>query len=191
MKIYRTMPRDQAIGLLAWLKAKGNAGPKIEYPPDADELGLNGQPLPAANPNAPMPVSGHLGDAVQALGYRSWSDTDAAPGTTANVTVEFTLKPEAHKVLFTSKYAAVGTTGVGAGMVAEGGIKSGQTFPKTRGTTGSGEGKLGGYIGIKSEQIDGVKTTDAKSPAFSLGLGDNAASQRLFQEFVAKVKFIE
>ncbi|MGU7816112.1 dermonecrotic toxin domain-containing protein [Burkholderia sp. AW49-1] len=168
---YRAMGKEEAKGIMEWLKQKD----------EVEEFIKNGAKRPGGNGkltgkelseylksgNRIIPVKNHLGDFGQAKRY-----------TQADVIVKFTFKPGADELLFDPKYMAVSRGGgdatISLVMQAQ---RNGKYYPAASGN----EGALGGYIGVKSE---------ANGP-FSLSLGNGSQpSQLLFGQFVEKIEFL-
>ncbi|MEU2246473.1 DUF4157 domain-containing protein [Streptomyces sp. NPDC019224] len=115
-----------------------------------------------------IPVTGHLGDEAQARTYSKRDD---------EALVRFTLKPGAHELLFSPDYMAV--AGVTPGHAPQA-LRNIHGPDKPMPEASQGEGSLGGYIGMKQE----------KKGDFSLSLGNNKASQLLFQHFIKTVEIV-
>jgi hypothetical protein len=107
------------------------------------------------------PISGHLGDSGQAIGYNGR-------------VMEITLKPGSEKYLFSPDYMALSKgDSVTAAALANLYAKEGRFFKEGSGS----EGNKPGYIGLKSE----------KGGPFSLSVGDGY-SKLLFQLFIDKIE---
>ncbi|MFE6702216.1 DUF4157 domain-containing protein [Streptomyces sp. NPDC057718] len=171
LKIYRTMDTAEAVAILAWQGKAAQTESWIAAAPDRDPATLTTDYHAARKGGeiGPMPVSNHLGDEGQATGYFKRP--------TEQVMIEFTLKKGAHELLFSPKYMAIaGDSGV-PDYIRQTRETETEKFPKAAG----GEGKLAGYIGVKSE---------AKEP-FSFSLGDSDITRLLFQLFVADVRVVK
>ncbi|MFD4025278.1 hypothetical protein ACFWRV_17425 [Streptomyces sp. NPDC058576] len=168
LKIYRTMDTAEAVEILAW---QGKAAPTeswIAEAPNRDPgtLTTDYHAARTAGEIGPMPVSNHLGDEGQATGYFKRP--------TEQVMIEFTLKKGAHELLFSPKYMAIAGDSGTPDHIRQTRETESEKFPRASG----GEGKLAGYIGVKSE---------AKEP-FSLSLGNSDITRLLFQLFVVDIR---
>lgn len=127
-----------------------------------------------------IPIKGHLGDQSQALSYTEIDDSaeksvnqdEEKKPSEKKVTLEFTLKPGAHNLLFSTQYMAVARTGKGASRFMT--AASDRVYPKAS----DNEGHKSGYIGMKSE----------KRGPFSITMKDSDATHLLFQLMIADIK---
>ncbi|MFZ6014334.1 MAG: hypothetical protein ACOYXT_28600, partial [Bacteroidota bacterium] len=173
LKLYRTMPVAEADGIMAWFGSKK----------EKTESEVRNKKLTAADLNKRddvgiMPISGHLGDADQALSYYEAGESmDEQQAAGKKVVLEFILKPGAHDVLFNPQYMALARAGKANAVVAEVAGQEGRgAFP-----AGSrNEGNLPGYIGVKPE----------RRGDFSISMGKNKVTPLLFQLLIADIKIV-
>ncbi|WP_194909512.1 hypothetical protein [Catenulispora rubra] len=190
LKLYRTMDSDEAEAILAWKGAGKHAGTEqwLRSSGNRSATAFHAAKTAPDSQIGAMPVKKHLGDWEQAHHYyklnHDRSYDEAAKGNTgrrvpeaasrpSQRTLEFTLKPGAHEVLFSPDYMAPASEGEGPANLR-------RAFPGRTFQTGSGnEGGLPGYVGMKSEQHGD----------FSLHVGSNTeATQLLFQMFLQDVR---
>ncbi|WP_306209864.1 hypothetical protein [Actinoplanes sp. RD1] len=165
LKVFRAMTPEEATAILAWAPIRPAVEAKIAAGTTMEQLRAD-----YGDDSFVVPVKNHLGDVGQVGNY--FADAGAAAG---NKMLEFTIKPGAAELLFSPDYMAPAASGKGAtrNLVAMG-ERSGQPYK----TSSGNEGVLPGYIGMKPEQHGD----------FSLSLGDNNATQLLFQLFLEGVR---
>ncbi|MFD8823076.1 DUF4157 domain-containing protein [Streptomyces sp. NPDC059605] len=172
LEIFRGMKRTEGDAIMDWWNNDRQADTTQWIKEHKDDENAVSDFHEAASGDHPrigaIPVKGHLGDAAQARTYSKGDD---------EVLVKFTLKPGAHELLFGPDYMAVAGTSAGRAPQALRNIH-GPDRPMPEGS--QGEGSLGGYIGMKQE----------KKGDFSFSLGENEASQLLFQHFIKRVEIV-
>ncbi|MFJ6431642.1 DUF4157 domain-containing protein [Streptomyces sp. NPDC091416] len=191
LRLFRTMTVEEADAIMEWKGAGKHRGTEawLESHQDRSESEITqdfhrDKNLPGSTVGA-MPVKKHLGDMDQAYEYyRRNHDqhVETGPkaangrvlGGPATRVIEFTLKPGAHRKLFTPEYMALsGNTGTPDSLRRI----HGENSPFESGS--GGEGNLTGRIGVKLESHGD----------FSLSLGsETEATQVLFQLFVKDVQ---
>ncbi|MEF9905879.1 eCIS core domain-containing protein [Streptomyces sp. P9-A2] len=177
LEIFRTMEIDECEAIMHWWNSdhQRNTADWMKKNRD-DPEGIAARFKEEASMEEPMigviPVKNHLGDEGQA---RTYID-DRRPGEQA--LMKFTLKPGVHEILFDSEHMAVS---------GESNNRTPQSLRNIAGAKGgsmpeasTGEGVLGGHIGLKQE----------KKGDFSLSVGDSDASRLLFQQFLTKVEIV-
>ncbi|MGW6722917.1 eCIS core domain-containing protein [Streptomyces sp. NPDC054995] len=168
LKLYRTMMAEEANAIMEW---KGLASLTEEWiTSQEDTAGIAKRFRGAVEKGEAgiMPISNHLGDAGQADEYFTNEDTQ--------VTVEFTLKPGAHELLFSPDYMAISGDKGTPYHIRKTRESADNPFPEAAG----GEGALAGYIGLKPEE---------KEP-FSLSIGKTDITRLLFQLFVEDMRAV-
>jgi hypothetical protein len=170
LKLYRGMSQKEAGQIKAWYNNKKHSieeliksgpvkdGKKWDKKEWRKALSKKGDP-------GVMPIGEHLGDLEQASEYKG-------------VIMELTLKPGAHLVLFNPEYMALARSGTAPALIAQyfqHQKPQQKFFPKAS----SNEGKLAGYIGVKSEN----------KGFFSLAVGSDA-SNLLLQLLVESIRVV-
>ncbi|MGW4036787.1 eCIS core domain-containing protein [Streptomyces sp. NPDC004778] len=168
LKLYRTMMAEEANAIMEWKGLAALTEEWITSQEDTAGISKRFRGAVAEGEAGIMPISNHLGDAGQADEYFTNED--------AQVTVEFTLKPGAHELLFSPDYMAIsGDKGTPYHI-----RKTRETADKPFPEAAAGEGALAGYIGLKPEE---------KEP-FSLSIGKTDITRLLFQLFVEDMRAV-
>lgn len=165
LKLYRSMSAEEARGILDYFQEGRNTLTEQWIMKSAGDSGQYRDAVGA------MPIGKHLGDYPQAEEYRKMK------GDTHAVMLEFTLKPGAHKRLFSPTYAALGPGRKNEYIRA--------AHRESHENAHQGEGTLAGYIGVKEE----------KKEPYSISLASDrkkgpGPSQLLFQLFVESVNVV-
>lgn len=165
LKLYRSMSAEEAQAILNYFQEGRDAL--------TEQWIMNGAGKSGEYRNAigAMPIGKHLGDYGQAEEYRQMK------GDTHAVMLVFTLKPGAHKRLFSPKYAALGPGRKNEYIRAAHGDSHENAH--------EAEGTLAGYIGVKSEEKEPYSISLASDRKTGPG-----PSQLLFQLFVESVNIV-
>ncbi|MFE2979153.1 DUF4157 domain-containing protein [Streptomyces sp. NPDC059258] len=168
LKLYRTMMAEEANAIMEWKGLAAITEEWITSQEDTAGISKRFRGAVAKGEAGIMPISNHLGDAGQADEYFTNEDTQ--------VTVEFTLKPGAHELLFSPDYMAISGDKGTPYHIRKTRESADNPFPEAAG----GEGALAGYIGLKPEE---------KEP-FSLSIGKTDITRLLFQLFVEDMRAV-
>lgn len=199
LELFRAMPLLEAADIVEWwggpaaVPAAKLAGMESWITANKDKTGVEkefnrafGETKKTAPPgrkprDGVLPVVNHLGDEEQARTYLNKKQD--------NVLMKFVLKPGAHELLFHPDHMAVHGDSKGRTSQHLRDIHGGMPEAK------DGEGKLGGYIGLKQEsrrvyEQDKQGRTVLKEGRgdFSLSLGQSKWSRLLFQLFVEDIQ---
>ncbi|GLZ78495.1 hypothetical protein Afil01_33020 [Actinorhabdospora filicis] len=196
LRVFRTMSLLEANEILEWLGRGRLAGTEAWIQQHGGQAGLAPQFHAAAGEDesqvGTMPISGHLGGMDQSYSYykthhdayylQTPGNGRRDPAGRPDVRVlEFTLKPGAHRLLFSPRFMAL-TGAAGSAERTPGALRKiygHKAPPEHFQTAPAAEGNLPGYVGMKLES----------RADFSLAVGnDTAVTQLLFQLFVQDVR---